>query len=240
MSWIVFAGGLILFKVIGRACNMSPQTHGCLALTAGLGNTGFVGFPMISAFFGAKALGLGIICDQGTLFTLSLPGMLLASRLSSSEPPSLRGTLKKLLRFPPLLAVIAGLALHEVEYPALVVDILQKLSAPLTPLALISVGLSIPLGAFRARFWPLALGLSYKLFIAPALILVLFGAVMGVRGDLLNVSVFSAAMPPIVLGGILAREHGLEPDLASLILGIGTPIGLLTAPCWRLLLQFYG
>jgi predicted permease len=105
---------------------------------------------------------------------------------------------------------------------------------------LISVGLSIPFGAFRARFWPLALGLSYKLLVAPALILALFGAVMGLRGDILTISVFSAAMPPMVLGGVLAREHDLAPDLASLIVGIGTPIGLLTAPCWRFLLQFFG
>ncbi|MDK2957422.1 MAG: malate permease [Desulfovibrionales bacterium] len=240
MAWIVFAAGLLLFKAIGRACNMSPQTYGCLALTSALGNTGFVGYPMISAFFGAEALGLGIICDQGTFFAMSLPGMLLAARLSSSETPSMGGVLKKLLSFPPLLAVIAGLFLHEVEYPALVVDILQKLSATLTPLALISVGLSIPFGAFRARFWPLALGLSYKLLVAPALILALFGAVMGLRGDILTISVFSAAMPPMVLGGVLAREHDLAPDLASLIVGIGTPIGLLTAPCWRFLLQFFG
>src|SRR5262245_19545074 len=43
--WIVMAGALVLFPVVGRLRGWTPRTIGCLILTAGLGNTLFVGLP---------------------------------------------------------------------------------------------------------------------------------------------------------------------------------------------------
>ncbi len=75
--------------------------------------------------------------------------------------------------------------------------------------------------------------------LAPALMLGVAALVFGNTGPVAQVTVFEAAMPPMVLGGILATEQGLDPDLAALMVGLGTPLGFLTLPLWRWLLPAF-
>ena len=45
--WIVFAGAWLLFAILGRALHWSRARIGAITLGCGLGNTAFIGFPMI-------------------------------------------------------------------------------------------------------------------------------------------------------------------------------------------------
>ena len=83
----------------------------------------------------------------------------------------------------------------------------------------------------------LTLGLAYKLFLAPAALTLLYVYLLRQSGLSIQVSIFEAAMPPMITGGILAIEHGLEPDLAALMLGIGIPLSFFTLPFWAHLIQ---
>jgi predicted permease len=40
------------------------------------------------------------------------------------------------------------------------------------------------------------------------------------------------AMPPMLGASIIAMDHDLEPDLVALLIGIGVPLSVLTAPIW--------
>jgi predicted permease len=46
------------------------------------------------------------------------------------------------------------------------------------------------------------------------------------------VVVAEAAMAPMITGALLAMEHGLEPRLASAMVGLGVPLSLVTVPLW--------
>jgi len=50
------------------------------------------------------------------------------------------------------------------------------------------------------------------------------------------VTVFEAAMPPMILGGILATDNGLDPELVALLVSVGTPLSFLSLPLWHWLL----
>jgi predicted permease len=53
---------------------------GCLILTAGLGNTSFLGFPIIEALYGQEGMKTAILVDQpGTFVVLSTLGIIVAT-----------------------------------------------------------------------------------------------------------------------------------------------------------------
>ncbi len=129
-----------------------------------------------------------------------------------------------------------ALVLMPVEYPGWLDALLQRLGATLIPIALVSVGYQLHLSHVRGKALPLATGLVFKLAIAPALILLLFAGLLGSRGEVLQVTVFEAAMPPMIGASIVAMDHELDPPLLTLMVGIGIPLAFLTLPVWYQLL----
>ncbi|HEY4745831.1 MAG TPA: AEC family transporter [Desulfuromonadaceae bacterium] len=236
MPWLLFGGAWALFAIAGKALNLERRRIGALVLVAGLGNTSFVGLPMIEAYYGREQLGIGIIADQlGTFMTLSTLGIM-AATLYSSGSISPRQMARKVILFPPFQALVLALLLKPVVFPAWAVVILQKLGDTLTPLALFSVGFQLHFGGLRAVLRPLTAGLAYKLFLGPALIYLLYVTLLGATGVATQVTVFEAAMAPMITAGIIAVDHDLEPPLVAMLVGIGIPLSFVTLHLWHLFL----
>lgn len=240
LSWVVFAGAFACFGLARKTFGFSRETFGCLVLTAGLSNVVFIGLPMIEAFFGHDLIYVAFLCDSpGVTLILALPGVLLASYLSpleKREGGAGRQVLQALGRvalFPPFQGLVLGLALRGVELPAWLLGGLRHIGMTLVPLALFSVGLGLSLKLPRGAGRPLAVGLGYKLVLAPLLGLGVAALAFGNTGPVAQVAVFEAAMPPMVLGGILATDNGLDARLASLLVSVGTPLAFLSLPLWR-------
>ncbi|HEY3308908.1 MAG TPA: AEC family transporter [Desulfuromonadaceae bacterium] len=237
MAWLLFAGAWILFYSAGKVLKLSRQSTGGLILVAGLGNTSFVGLPMIEAYYGKQLLGVGIIADQlGTFMVLSTLGILTATIYSSGDVTP-RQMAQKILMFPPFQALVAALLLRPVAFPDWTVTILQKLGDTLTPLALISVGFQLHLGGLKTVLKPLAAGLGYKLLLGPILIYLLYVTVLGSSGQIMQVTIFEAAMAPMITAGIIAIDHDLDPPLVGMMVGIGIPLSFLTLYFWHMFLS---
>ena len=99
-------------------------------------------------------------------------------------------------------------------------------------LALISVGLQLRFDEVRKQIKLLGLGLGYKLLVCPALVIALMWVGGADGGMVSRVSVIEAAMPPMIGAAIVASQANLAPPLVSMMVGLGIPIGLLTAPAW--------
>ncbi len=52
MPWLFFGLAWAFYRLAGRALSLPSRTVGALILVTGLGNTSFVGLPMIEAWFG--------------------------------------------------------------------------------------------------------------------------------------------------------------------------------------------
>jgi malate permease and related proteins len=100
----------------------------------------------------------------------------------------------------------------------------------LIPIALVSVGYQLHLSHVRGKASALAVGLLFKLALGPALILLLFAGVLGSGGQVLRVTVFEAAMAPMIGVSIVAMDHELDPPLLTLMVGGGIPLSFLTLP----------
>lgn len=232
MPWVLFAVSVAVFVVLGRAMRLPATVIGALIMTAGLGNTSFIGLPMIEAFYGAKNLSVGILIDQlGTYLVLSTLGITVACFYSSGAA-SWHAIARRVATFPPLLALLLALALSPVTYPAWFTAAVQRLGDTLAPLALISVGLQLRLDQFGGNRLPLGIGLAFKLVLGPLLIALLYFGVLSWRGEVSRVTVFEAAMGPQIGGAIVAMQYGLSQSLITLMVGIGIALSFLTLPLW--------
>lgn len=236
MAWLVFGVAWGIFDMAGRMFSIDRKRVGALIMVAGLGNTSFVGLPMIEAYFGKEYLGVGIIADQlGSFMVLSTLGILVSTIYSSGDV-SPRQMARKVFMFPPFQALILAFLLRPLPFPAWSVTILEKLGATLTPLALVSVGFQLHFGGIREVAKPLAAGLGYKLLLAPALIWLLYSSILGATGTITQVTIFEAAMAPMITAGIIAIDHDLEPRLVTLMLGLGIPLSFVTLHLWHMFL----
>jgi predicted permease len=232
MAWLLFAVGVAFFFAAQRLWRWPAATTGALILTGALGNTSFVGLPMIECFFGREHVGLGILIDQlGTYVVLSTVGLLVAATLSAGEL-SARAVAQRIFTFPPFLAVLAALALAPLPVPGWIDAVFLRLGDTLAPLALLSVGFQLRFAAVRERWRPLLAGLGFKLVAGPLAVLAVFAAFADLDSAVLQVAVFEAAMAPMIGGAIVAAQHKLDPELTTLMVGIGIPLSFLTLPAW--------
>lgn len=234
MPWVLFGVGALLFGALGRLLGLSRAQIGALTLVGGLGNTSFVGLPMIEALHGREGLGLGLLIDQlGSYLALSTLGVAAAAWYAAGDRVGGREMLRRVLTFPPVIALLLALLLRPLPFPAALDAALARIGDTLAPLALLSVGMQLRLDALREHARALCLGLSYKLVLAPALVVGVLWLGGAEPDTTSRVSVIEAAMPPMIGAGIVAAQANLAPRLVSMMVGVGIPLGLVTASGWH-------
>ena len=237
MAWLVFGLSAVFFWLVGRWLKLPRATTGALILVGGLGNTSFFGLPMVEAFYGQAGLTTAIIADQlGSFFTLSILGITVAG-LYSSGRPTVAQIAKRIALFPPFISLLIALLLIPLEYADWFSVLLKRLGDTLAPLALLSVGLQLRMGHIAEHKRNLALGLGFKLIFAPLAIYLLYVQLLGAHGQTIQVTLFEAAMPPMITAAIVATEHDLDPPLVTLMVAVGLIVSFFTLTGWYWLLR---
>ena len=230
MPYILFVCSFVFFKILAPIFHFDRSTTGALTITAGISSISFVGFPIFEILYGKEGLKMGVLMSQaGSFVVCGTLGIMTAAYYSSSEP-SLKKILKNIFTFPPFLAFCLAVLLNifDVHFPDFAKDILQKLGSPFTVLALISVGLQINFSRENFAQKPLLIGLLFKLFIAPLIIYLLFVILFNEKTWLGQMCVVGAGLGSMNTATIIAINHRLDPPLASLMVGIGIPLSLIT------------
>lgn len=235
--WVLFLLAIVILWPLCHGLGFPRRTTGCVILVGGLANTSFLGIPMIEAFYGPEWVSVGVVMDQlGSYIVLSVLGIALARVFAAGPGPSPRDIALKVLQFPPFIATIAGLLLMNTTYPVWLDGMLDRLAVTVAPLALISIGFQLRISDIGGKVAPLVVGLAYKLAVGPLIILVLLVLVAGGRGTVAQITVFEVAMAPMVGASIVAMENDLDPQLATLLVGLGVPISFITLVAWRYIL----
>jgi predicted permease len=233
IPWLIFFGAAAFFGCLYRMGWIRRDQWALLALAGGLGNTSFVGIPLIEALLGREAIPQAILLDQlGTFLALSVAGTIWVAFFREGPRPTTKKVVGDLLRFPPFVALLGAFAVAAIgEWPALVQGALERIGSTLVPVAMVSVGAQLTpnLRTFRAEGKSLFYGLGFKMLIAPCAIAVL-AAAMGMRGTSRDVAILEAAMAPMITATVLGIEAGFAPNLGALMLGVGIPLSLVTVP----------
>lgn len=219
--------------VIAMTRNHPLHVRAALLLVVPLGNTSFVGIPIVHTLLGEGAIPYVLMYDQfGTFLMLSLYGSAVIARYESGTFHK-RLILKKLLLFPPFLILLFALAWGEM--PQAAQPYLQTLSSTLVPLALVSVGYSLKFGGeIDYPLFTKALGL--KLLVMP---LIAFGILVALGTDplALKTGVLESGMPAMITAGALAIASGFAPALSAALVGYGIVVSLVTLPLIAYLME---
>jgi predicted permease len=233
-AWVLMGLSALVTWLSARFFGWSRSVTGVLMLTVTLGNTGFVGIPLIEALIGKEAVPYAILYDQfGTFIALNTVGILLAAYYAGTGS-SLSNLGKSIITFPPFIALCIAFATLPFTYPEWLHQAFQRISLTLVPVVMVAVGLQWRLRLEREYLTPMMVGIFYMLVLTPALA---FAGVrlFGVEGITAKVIVLESAMPAMISAGVLAMSHNLAPRLASSLVGYSLLLSLVTVSVWSTL-----
>lgn len=229
--WFLLAFVILVTLFLAKVFNWSREVTGALLIILPLGNTSFLGFPMTEALFGQKGMPYAVVYDQlGSFIALATYATIVAAMYSSKvSTPSVRDILIKIITFPSFIALLLGLGLRGASLPDFANSLINGLSLTLVPVVMVAVGFQLRLRFSRDEMGPLVSALSLKMIVMPAFAWLVW-YLLGERGLVVDVSVFQAAMPPMISAGAIAIMAGLAPRLVSGVIGFGVLLALVTLP----------
>lgn len=227
-AMLLLSAALVFF--VGRSLQWTRETIAVLLLVVPIGNTSFMGVPMVNAFFGDAGIPYLIIYDQiGTMLIFAIFGSAILALHGCKGKVTISEVVKRAALFPPTLALLVGLLLRSWPYPAALAKGLETLASMLTPLVMTAIGFQLRVRLSPAVLQPLGFGLAVKLVIAP-LVALLGCRLLGLDGLAADIAVFEAGMPPMVTAGALAIAAGILPELAAALVSLGMALAFVSLP----------
>lgn len=230
MPWLVvlFSGALVWS--ICRMLQWPRDITGALLLMVPLGNTAFLGIPMVELFYGRESVAFAILYDQfGSFLALSTYGTIILALYSGSSRPTWSMIAKKIILFPPFIALAAALSLRASILPGWMHNMLEMTAGSLVPVVMVAIGFQLRLTMPSSEWLPLLLGLTLRLVVAP-LVFIVASLLLDLTDIGTRVSLFETAMPPMVAAGALASVAGLKPRLTAAMVGFGILLSFVTLP----------
>lgn len=228
VAWLVMGVSALVIFYLSRFFGFSHEVRGSLLLVGILGNTSFLGIPIIEAYCGEEALSYVLMYDQlGSFVALLTYGTFVALYHSSHQKIQIKAIAIKIFTFPSFVALLIALLFIGTTFHPIVTNMLSSLASTIVPLALVSVGLQLRFKLPREEIKPFFVALGVKIVLAP---LMAFGIVyiFSWESFAANISIMESAMGPMITAGALASMSKLAPRLSSAIVGYGTIISFVT------------
>ncbi len=234
IPWALAAIAFVVSRTLSRVFHFDRQTETAFFVCTALGNTSFLGFPLCSALLGPDALPLATVYDQlGSFLLLCLLLPFVIARASGGDSPPLTTLLRRIVGFPPFIALV--LAFLPLPRPAWWLTVLEDLSRALVPTAMFAVGL-------RLRVTPpkemaaFVSGLVVKLGFLPLCAYVL-ARLLDAPPAILQVAVVESAMPAMISAGAIVMAAGFAVELVAALVGWGIVVGIVVIPLWAQLVR---
>lgn len=212
---IAFLLGVIYFK--------DKKELATLILISVMGNTAFLGYPLVEMFFGTKNLPYGIFYDQVHFYTFLILIYPLLSYISKSENKGLKSSFIT----PPVIAFLVALILRNFFIPQVVIESLNILKQSVTPLVLLYLGINLDLNISKKDLLYLIPVIFLKLIILPYITLyisILFKSEPIIK----NVSLLQSMMPTMMATIIFGSQIGLNKKIIAKAVGITTIVSSIT------------
>lgn len=220
IGFILF--NLFLAYLVGKAMKLNRLLLATFMIMATFGNTSFIGFSYIDAFYGQDYIVYGLIYDLfGSFFLLISLGMIIIT-WGSGKKNDTKSVLKSFFFFPPTIMFFLTLFTKNFEVPNFLILTSQSLGSTLVPIAMIAIGMKLELKHIFVKFHIVSVAVILKMIIVPLIILVGFQLFYGIEQTWAKVTIIEVAMPPMTMATVLAIKGGLDEKIAinSLVLGV--------------------
>jgi predicted permease len=227
-AWSTILVGVAAVAMASRRADWPPAVTGALLMVVPLGNTSFLGLPVVDAVLGADHVPSALAFDQlGTFLALATYGTWVTGRFGSSGG-SAREMLRRLGTFPPFLALLASTVFMRFDMPGPLADVLGWLGRTVAPVAMVSLGLRFVPRLRPARPGAVVFGLAVKMVLMPGLVAVA-AVVLGDPGAVeWSSSIVEASMPPMVTAGLIGISAGFDEELTTSLVAAGTVLAVVT------------
>ncbi|PRM90539.1 transporter [Aliarcobacter cryaerophilus] len=213
---------LFLSYAIGKMMKLSRVTLATFMIMATFGNTSFIGFSYIDAFYGQDYIVYGVIYDIfGSFLLLVSIGMIIIT-WGSGRKNSVLNISKSIFLFPPMIMFIITIFAKNFEIPKFLIYTSQNLGSTLVPIAMIAIGMKLELKHIFSKLHIVTVAVVLKMLIVPIIVLFIFKYFYGIDETWVKVTIIEVAMPPMTMAAVLAIKGGLDEKIAinSLVLGV--------------------
>jgi malate permease and related proteins len=194
-------------------------------------NTGYIGFPILNAIYGAEAVIYGSIFNVFFVIFLWTYGIMMFK--GKIEKKELTKEILKALRNPSLIAVYIGLAmmLFNLKLPGIISTSASSIGSMTGPISMIIVGaLSYKINIKNFLMdWTVYYGITVKLVVIPA-VLYLISLLIKDRSIVSNSVIILASMPAAAMTSIFADSFNIKRDYAAVIVVSTTLLSIFTLP----------
>lgn len=240
--------------VMSVLARIPAARHGTFRAMFFTSNSGFIGFPVIVALFGEKALPYAVMYYMAQTFlfwTLGAYGLARDGSLRAAGQAGAGGratpapvlglhTLKNIMS-PPLVGAFSaiGLILVGLPLPTFLLSSFHYIGNMTTPMVMLFLGIAIYYVNLRAVRPTVDMGVLIvgRFLVAPA-IAIAITHVVPVPDLMRKVVIVEAAMPVMTQVSVAARVYGADANYVAVMTAITTIMAMVTIPVWFLLLDF--
>ncbi len=235
IGFILF--NLLLSYFVGKIMKLNRVLLATFMIIATFGNTSFIGFSYIDAFYGDEYIVYGLIYDLfGSFLLLVSIGMFIIT-WGKSKKNSITEILKTIFLFPPNIMFIITIFAKNFEIPNFLILASQTLGSTLVPIAMVAIGMKLELKNIFSKFHIVSMAVLIKMLIVPIIILIGFQQFYGINETWVKVTIIEVAMPPMTMAVVLIIKNKLDERLAINALVLGVLLSFVTITLFTLFLK---
>lgn len=239
-----FICSIIIYFVATRIFKCNHRTAISMWFLTLLGNTLFIGFPIVEEALGREEALNAIIFDQ---FASALPLALIAPFLmqvyGSNSKANFKNIFFGLFKNPIFLSFLISLIinLNGIKIDAWILLPLEKMAQSATPIALFVIGANLKFKDLRLNFKPTLVVIFWSMIFSPLFFLGFSYLVNeltteNIMNQTWKMAFLQVATPPMTTSIIVFHIAKLDVKLAVSSIALGTLLCIVIFPIWELLI----
>ncbi len=225
----LFAG--IVSVGLGRILKLTKATLVSMFLLSSFGNTLFIGIPIVQSLYKSPQFVSEVIFYDA--IATALPMALFAPfivGLASEQKASLIANIKKMIAFPPFIALALGFALKPFALPEFIFEPIRLFGGAATPVALFAIGLGLGFNSIKTSYKGTIAVIFCKMLLAPFVFIAVLKVFSLEITPSAIVAIFESAMPTMTLAGAMIMKAKLDSNLAVSAIAFGVLFAFVSMP----------
>ncbi len=227
---VVFAAAAVLGRLLFKVRRSEAALQGSAAV---LGNTGYMGIPLVAAAFGDRAaipLVLGLTLEATVLIPLTIILVEAQKGLEAGWSQLVRSIAGAMVRNPIIVAIFAGVLVSAAGFglPTPIEHFADLLGRSAGPCALFALGATLTGFPISTGIGEVSYMTSFKLLVHPAAIWLATTRIFDVDPLWATVAILGAALPVAANVFIVARQYDTYVERVSSAILISTAISVVT------------
>ena len=218
---IIFAN-LFLSYLIAKFFKFDKKTFATFVIISTFGNTSFIGFSYINAFYGQDYVIYALIYDIFASFLILVTIGTIIINWGAGNTVNFKSIIRNVVFFPPIMMFLFTIFLKLFEIPEFLLNTSATIGQTLVPIAMIAIGMKLELKNIFYKFNVVSLAILIKMIVVPIIVLICFDYFYTLDDIWSKVTILEVAMPTMTMAVVLAIKGGLDERLAinTLVLGV--------------------